>query len=183
MTCVPYARKESGLKLYGNARTWWHQAEGKYARSQRPRVGAVLVFEQSGNMHAGHVTVVKRVVGKREILVDHANWSGPGIRKGQIHKGVAVLDTSPGNDWSSVRVWYQPAGEFGVRVYPTYGFVHDGVETAEDRAHKGKRDGKHSKAGKAEAAKTMPPLPERKPPIIGPSRGSIFQIAERPDRL
>jgi hypothetical protein len=34
-----------------------------------------------------------------------------------------VLDVSPGNDWSAVRVWWPPSQAWGVTVYPTYGFI------------------------------------------------------------
>jgi hypothetical protein len=34
-----------------------------------------------------------------------------------------VLDVSPGNDWSAVRVWWPPSGGWGMTVYPTYGFI------------------------------------------------------------
>ena len=30
LQCVPYAREHSGIKLFGDAYTWWDQAEGKY---------------------------------------------------------------------------------------------------------------------------------------------------------
>jgi surface antigen len=192
ITCVPYARKESGLKLYGDGWTWWHQAAGKYARGQRPRAGAVLVFDQVGAMRHGHVAVVKQVVNGRQIIVDHANWGGPGVRKGQIHKGVAVIDTSAGNDWSSVRVWFAPARDFGTRDYPTFGFVHNGTATADDTPLKGKKAGR----GKAETVKIKAPMPGHKPsghkppghkppghkPVAPTTTAELpVQIAERPD--
>ncbi|MBX9633849.1 MAG: hypothetical protein K2X44_02615, partial [Magnetospirillum sp.] len=31
---------------------------------------------------------------------------------------------SPKNDWTQVRVWFQPAAEFGSRVYRTDGYVY-----------------------------------------------------------
>ncbi|MEP2549877.1 MAG: CHAP domain-containing protein, partial [Marinomonas sp.] len=41
LQCVPYARQLSGVQIYGDARTWWKQAAGKYARGGRPQKGAV----------------------------------------------------------------------------------------------------------------------------------------------
>jgi len=35
-----------------------------------------------------------------------------------------VLDVSPGNDWSLVRVWYPRVGDYGATSYPSYGFIH-----------------------------------------------------------
>ena len=34
---------DPGLQIYGDAWTWWEQAEGRYARGTRPEVGAVIV--------------------------------------------------------------------------------------------------------------------------------------------
>ena len=28
--CVPFARAASGIQIYGDAWTWWDQAEGRY---------------------------------------------------------------------------------------------------------------------------------------------------------
>lgn len=177
ITCVPYARKESGLKLYGDGWTWWHQAEGKYARDRRPRAGAVLVFDRTGAMRHGHVAVVKQIVDKRRIVVDHANWGGPGVRKGQIHKGVAVIDTSAANDWSSVRVWYAPGRDFGTKDYPTLGFVHTSTPGVDDNPGKAKK--KPSAKPQTVKAKVSPvPKPADKPAPVLP-----VQIAELPDRL
>lgn len=180
ITCVPYARKESGLKLYGDGWTWWHQAEGKYARNQRPRPGGVLVFDRIGAMRHGHVAVVKQIVDKRRIVVDHANWGGPGVRKGQIHKSVAVIDTSAANDWSSVRVWYAPGRDFGTRDYPTFGFIHATAPGADDAP--GKATNKKKAPAKPQAVKVKAPsAPVAKPLPLAPALP--VQIAELPDRL
>src|SRR6478672_2506999 len=34
--CVPYARDYSGIQIFGDAWTWWTQANGRYARGQLP---------------------------------------------------------------------------------------------------------------------------------------------------
>jgi hypothetical protein len=125
ISCVPYARAVSGIEISGDARTWWDAAAGLYARGERPETGSVLAFPGSGGMRRGHVAVVSRVLGPRELLIDHANWEGPGIRKGTVMRGVSVIDVSEDNDWTAVRVqvgWNQ--GSYG-RVYPTHGFIYN----------------------------------------------------------
>ncbi len=125
ISCVPYARQITGMAITGNGREWWHNAAGLYARGNEPEVGSVLAFPASGGMRLGHVAVVSRVLSAREVLVDHANWAGPGIRRGTVMRGVSVIDVSPDNDWTQVRVqvgWTK--GSYG-RVYPTYGFIYN----------------------------------------------------------
>ncbi|WP_114377124.1 CHAP domain-containing protein [Elioraea thermophila] len=122
--CVPFARHLSGIDIIGDARTWWAQAEGRYARGSRPEVGSVLVFRPSGGMRLGHVSVVTGIVSSREILVDHANWPGPGVPKGRIARGVSVIDVSPGNDWTAVRVEIHGRGSDYGRTYATWGFIY-----------------------------------------------------------
>lgn len=121
LECVPYARQLSGIQIYGNAHTWWSQASGRYARGSEPRVGAVLALEPHGNSTLGHVATVSRIVDARTILVSHANWSVPG----QIERNVTVLDVSPKNDWSEVRVWYAPSRNLGVSHWPVTGFIYN----------------------------------------------------------
>ena len=76
-------------------------------------------------MRHGHVSVVTRVVSARVVLVDHANWApARGEGRGKVARAVPVLDVSPNNDWSQVRVWYRPAALYGNRVYNTQGFVY-----------------------------------------------------------
>ena len=73
--CVPFARLLSGIQIYGDARTWWGQAGGKYETGRMPRAGAVLTFKPTGKMQLGHVAVVSRLVTDRVIQITHANWS------------------------------------------------------------------------------------------------------------
>lgn len=125
--CVPYARQVSGVAIKGDAWTWWGQARGAgYQTGGRPDQGAVMVFKRTGSMRRGHVSVVREVVSSREVIVDHANWatrrSG---RKGKIDRGVSVIDVSPRNDWSMVRVWYPMIDDYGTSVYPLYGFIYN----------------------------------------------------------
>ncbi len=122
-SCVPYARQVSDITLSGDAWRWWTAAAGVYARGQAPREGAVLVFKRTSALRQGHVAVVRKVLSSRRILVDHANWDR-GRRKGRVDQSVGILDVSPNNDWTSVRVWYTPVGDFGTSHYPTHGFIY-----------------------------------------------------------
>ncbi|MDB5370635.1 MAG: hypothetical protein JWP20_2193 [Roseomonas sp.] len=125
ISCVPYARAVTGMEITGNAHTWWANAAGNYARGQRPERGAVMTFRASGGMRLGHVAVVSRIVSTREVLIDHANWEGPGIRKGTVIRGASVVDVSDRNDWTAVRVQVGRSDEAYGRTYPTYGFIYN----------------------------------------------------------
>lgn len=125
ISCVPYARSITGMEISGNGRDWWWNAAGRYARGQRPEIGSILSFPGSGGMAMGHVAVVSRVLHGRMIEIDHANWGGPGIRRGQVMKNIRVMDVSDDNSWTRVRVqvgW--DSTTFG-REYPTHGFIHN----------------------------------------------------------
>lgn len=124
LQCVPYARQVSGIAIYGDAHTWWDQAEGRYARGARPRVGAVMAFRPHGNSTLGHVAAVSRIIDARTVLVRHANWSPINGRRGQVEDNVRVVDVSPDNDWSEVRVWYAPIGALGSAHWPIEGFIY-----------------------------------------------------------
>ncbi|WP_422396615.1 CHAP domain-containing protein [Sphingomonas profundi] len=122
--CVPFARAMSGIQIYGDAWTWWQQADGRYARGRSPKVGAVLVFRPGGAMRLGHVAVVSRVISPRILMVTHANWSRIGGTRGQVERDVTMVDVSPAHDWSAVRVWYDTNEALGGSTYPTYGFIY-----------------------------------------------------------
>jgi surface antigen len=125
LQCVPYARQISGIRIFGDAHTWWDQAEGHYARGQTPRVGAVMAFRPHGNMRLGHVATVSKLVDSRTILLRHANWSQIDGRRGQIEDNVRAIDVSPDNDWSEVRVWYAPIAGVGTTHWPVHGFIYN----------------------------------------------------------
>jgi surface antigen len=116
--CAPYARQVSGIQLYGDAASWWDNAAGRYGRSSEPSPGAVLVFRRSSRLPYGHVSVVATTPSSRQIEVTQANWV-----HGRIARREPVVDVSPGNDWSAVRVWWAPSGQLGTTVYPTFGFI------------------------------------------------------------
>ncbi|MDT7952271.1 MAG: CHAP domain-containing protein [Acetobacteraceae bacterium] len=118
LECAPYAREISGLQLYGDAASWWDQADGRYAKASQPVPGGVLVLRRSGRLPYGHVAVVRSQRSPREITVDQANWVHHRVTLGE-----PVVDVSDANDWSQIRVWWQPAGAMGATTYPAYGFI------------------------------------------------------------
>lgn len=119
LQCVPYARDHSGVKIHGDAYTWWDQAAGKYPRSSAPSNGAVMVLNNYAGPNRGHVAVVRALVTPREIRVDHANW----LDDGSIYVNDPVEDVSSENDWSLVRVFNLKTGAWGGKVYPVQGFI------------------------------------------------------------
>jgi hypothetical protein len=121
LQCVPYARSVSGVDIHGNADGWWAKAQDRYDRGEEPRVGAVLAFRATSAMPHGHVAVVKRILDERHVLLDHANWSGPG----KIERKALAQDVSEAGDWSEVRVWYGPSQSLGLRTNPAYGFIYN----------------------------------------------------------
>lgn len=122
--CVPFARAVSGIEIYGDARTWWNQADGRYRRGNQPRVGAVMAFIPYRGMTLGHVATVSEIIDERTLLITHANWSPIGGRRGQVERDVQVIDVSPDNDWSAVRVWYGPNDGLGGTAWPVHGFIY-----------------------------------------------------------
>lgn len=117
--CVAYAKAVTGIKIDGNAGLWWSHAAGRYDRGQAPKIGSILVFKSSGHMHSGHVAVVSALVDSRKILVDQANWE-----RGRVSKAMAVVDVSPANDWTNVKVLGNRAEAGGQRDNPTFGFIY-----------------------------------------------------------
>nr|WP_234151359.1 CHAP domain-containing protein [Sphingobium sufflavum] len=120
LQCVPYARELSGIRIHGDAWTWWNQAEGLYRRGNEPKPGAVIALANTDAMPLGHVAVVSRVVDDRRILLRHANWSGPGL----IERDVLAIDASAENDWSQVRIWWGQGQQMGARLNPVNGFIY-----------------------------------------------------------
>jgi surface antigen len=122
--CVPFARLISGIQIFGDARTWWQQALGKYDTGVQPKAGAVLCFKPTERMKLGHVAVVSQVLTDRIIQITHANWSPIEGSRGKVEKDVTLVDVSPAGDWSQVKVWYDPSRDLGGSTYPTYGFIY-----------------------------------------------------------
>jgi surface antigen len=127
ISCVPFARSDSGIAVAGNAWQWWDNAAGLYARGSVPEPGSVLTFRANGQMRLGHVAVVSQVINPREIEIEHANWWGAGMHGG-VARNIPVVDVSEANDWTAVRVGLGQTGQFG-SVYPTYGFIYDRPDT------------------------------------------------------
>ena len=130
--CVPFARAASGIAIYGDAWTWWDQAEGRYDRGHVPRTGAVIVFPRSQRLPLGHVAVVSRVVEKRVAMLTHANWSRQNGERGHAEQDVTLFDVSPDNDWTSVKVWYRDMEGLGGSTYAVDGFIYGGGRTARE---------------------------------------------------
>ncbi|HEY5288802.1 MAG TPA: CHAP domain-containing protein [Caulobacteraceae bacterium] len=122
--CVPFARLVSGIQIFGDARTWWAQAAGRYQTGFSPKAGAVLCFKPTDRMRLGHVAVVTQVLTDRVIQITHANWSLIDGDRGHVEKNVTVVDVSPAGDWSQVKVWNDPSRNLGATTYPTYGFIY-----------------------------------------------------------
>jgi hypothetical protein len=129
--CVPYARARSGVALYGDASTWWTAAAGHYTRGDEPKIGSVLVMTGYAGAHRAHLAVVATMISSREIRVDHANW----LNDGAIYKDDPVVDVSPDNDWSEVRVWNPRANSWGIKTYLVQGFIGpDAIDGSEQVA-------------------------------------------------
>ena len=128
--CVPFARAASGIAIYGDAWTWWDQAEGRFRRGDTPKVGAVIVFAKTARLPLGHVAVVSRIVEKRVLMLTHANWSRQNGERGHAEQDVTLYDVSPDNDWSDVKVWYRDSEGLGSSVYPVKGFIYSDARPA-----------------------------------------------------
>lgn len=134
--CAPFARALTGVQLSGDAEEWWREAAGRYQRAATPAVGSILVLARAGRLPDGHVAVVTRVLSGRQVLVTQANWVHHRITEDQ-----PVVDVSPGNDWSVVRLWWPPSGQMGIGDYAVRGFIqpdrpasHDQLIAATPRA-------------------------------------------------
>jgi surface antigen len=130
LQCVPYARKESGVQIVGDAATWWRQAQSLYETSASPSEGGVLVLRGYNDPRRGHVAVVREIVSERMIIVDHANW----LNTGEITRDVPIRDVSRAGDWSEVQVWNVEGGHWGGRTYASQGFIHNILKPARNAA-------------------------------------------------
>ena len=119
--CVTFARMFSGIEIFGDAHTWWSQAQNRFQTGERPRTGSVLAFRPVGRMSRGHVAVVSEVLTDRVIRVTHANWGGS---RGKVEENVTGVDVSERGDWTAVKVWYNPINDLGTSIYPPHGFIH-----------------------------------------------------------
>jgi len=165
LQCVPFARADSGIEITGNANTWWAHAAGVYERGTRPELGSVLNFRGNSAMPMGHVAVVSKVVNPRTVEIEHANWA-----PGAVSRDVTVIDVSPANNWSAVRVSLGHTADFG-SIYPTYGFIYNRPDSGTMVAN----------------ASTSEPIPGLNPAprdLRSSARGSDLnyeEVAEAPD--
>jgi hypothetical protein len=65
------------------------------------------------------------MVSDREIRVDHANW----FDDGSILRNDPVIDVSPDNDWSEVRVYNPRTEALGGKTYLVQGFIGPGHDS------------------------------------------------------
>ncbi len=137
LQCVPYAREQSHVAIYGDAYTWWDKAEGRFARSTMPSDGAVMVLYNYAGPNRAHVAVVRQIVNAREIRVAHANW----LDYGASYVNNPVEDVSPGNDWSQVRVFNIRAGAWGGHTYQVQGFIGPGPDTSDQHVAQNRAPG------------------------------------------
>ena len=163
LQCVTFARNDSGIELVGNANTWWDSAAGIYQRGTMPEPGSVLNFRANRAMRMGHVAVVNEVIDGRTVIIDHANWAN----RGSVSRGVSVVDVSPGNDWSAVRVGLGHSGDYG-SIYPTYGFIYNRPDHGAIMAS-------------AETGDAPIPLMNPAPRDLRPRDPAYDEVAEAPD--
>ncbi len=172
--CVAFARADSDVQLPGNAANWWDNAAGIYARGASPEVGSVLNFRANARMRLGHVAVVSSVLNSREVLIDQSHWNRNGVSR-----DVSVVDVSPDNDWSAVRVAVGHAETYG-SIYPTYGFIYprpdNGVVVANATSDAPQRLSRHRHEVTLEVAEA----PENARPIDMSAGATITDDA--PDR-
>lgn len=191
LQCVPYARDASGINLSGNAWQWWSAAAGRYERGNDAREGSILVFRRQGKMRYGHVAVVSRLLSNRVALIDHANWApARSAGRGKITRAMPIMDVSPNNDWTRVRVWYAPVNDYGDTVYRTEGFIHQDNAT---RAAKNSRPQIQSAAlsraaslyagnGKAELSINVSVRPNVRPAMPTPATEAPVTVPVHHDR-
>ena len=178
--CVRTVRAISDFTIRGDAWKWWDRAAGQYDRDKQPALGSVLVFKRTGRLNRGHVSLVSNVIDRRTIEVDHTWLDGTGLRR-----NMRVVDVSPHNDWSAVRVWHEPSDQLGLRVYASYGFIlpegqpargrvmdarDSGIDTGFTVTPTGrgaaKRDADKTRLLQASAKPHMVAVPGRKPQIL-----------------
>lgn len=121
--CVPYARKTSGLRLSGDAYSWWNSAQYRYQRGHTPECGAVLVLKRTPRMRFGHLAVVKDVVDNRQINVTHSNWGTDERSRSIVYESMRAIDVSPSGNWTRIRFWNDEHNSFGA-PYDAYGFIY-----------------------------------------------------------
>lgn len=121
--CVPFARRVSGIEIYGDAHTWWKRAKPHYQCGNIPAIGAVLSMPSTKKLPNGHVAVVKRIVDSRTIEVAHSNWGDSRSSRKIVYNNMRVRDISTHNDWSRVKFWNYDINSYGL-PYAANGFIY-----------------------------------------------------------
>ena len=159
--CVRTVKSMSDFEVRGDAWEWWGNSAAQYERGSMPAMGSVLVFRRSGSMPLGHVSLVSGLVDDRTILVDHT-FGGP-----RIWRGIRVIDVSPNNDWSAVRVWSGRANVLGSTVFPIYGFIYpEGLQSVPIQTARGADAGDRQSPISWDMLASVP-TPERPPAARG----------------
>jgi hypothetical protein len=113
-----FVRATSLVQLPGPASGWWEEAPAA-ERRMRPAAGAIMLLTGYCSGSCGHAAIVTRIVGVREIRIDHADW----LHDGAIYRNNPVADVSAANDWSQVRVFNIRSNAWGKKIYAVRGFL------------------------------------------------------------
>ena len=119
--CVPFARRASGIEIYGDAHTWWRKAKPE-KRMKRPRPGAVMVLAKTRRLSRGHLAVVKEIIDSDEITVTHTNWGHSSDTRRIVYESMRVKDISKAKDWSHAIFWNANTSAYG-SPYKVSGFI------------------------------------------------------------
>ncbi|EUK17558.1 MULTISPECIES: CHAP domain-containing protein [Commensalibacter] len=174
--CVAFARSASDVQLSGNAGNWWSNAAGVYDRGNAPEPNSVLSFRSTRKMPYGHVAVVTKVIDSRTVIIDQSHWAQRGISR-----DTPVIDVSPNNDWTAVRVATNgDKSNFG-SIYPTHGFIYPNSGRVQNVTAKRKAPNKNIKTWSADAATTKGYSKVQTQVALNPNVSDDF-FADAPDR-
>lgn len=177
--CVAFARSASDVQLSGNAGNWWSNAAGVYDRGNAPEPNSVLSFRSTRKMPYGHVAVVTKVIDSRTVIIDQSHWAQRGISR-----DTPVIDVSPNNDWTAVRVATNgDKSNFG-SIYPTHGFIYPNNGRAiqtQNVSAKRKAPNKNIKTWSADAATSKGYSKVQTQVALNPNVSDDF-FADAPDR-
>ena len=119
LECVPYAREVSGIRLYGDAASWWEAAAGQYDRTSQPLPGAVLVFRRTGRLPHGHVSPSSPGCGPRG-----RSWSARPTGCTAASPAASPWWTSrPATTGARCACGGTRPATLGTTTYPTFGFI------------------------------------------------------------
>lgn len=115
--CAPYAREHSAVNLRGAAASWWGEAQGQYNRTSSPCGGCagVSIYRQAA--------IGPCFCGQTGAKFPPCAGGSRKLGAGEVTHRAPVVDVSPNNNWTRVRVWWSPIHAMGKTVYPVYGFI------------------------------------------------------------